>query len=201
VVLTESWVTKPRLFSAQEALAELVVRFVNSHGPVSAKDMARWTGLSLGALAGGIADASDRIVKLPGENGATWHVSKKLANWNEFEPAKPGIQLLPAFDEHILGYGDRTAQLEPAYEETICPGRNGMFKPTVTLDGVTVGTWQAPTPGAVAKLAPGRSVPIVVRPFDSKRARLLGKRALQAAANTYASFLGFDEAALKILPG
>ena len=37
-------------------------------------------------------------------------------------PEADGILLLPGFDEFILGYKDRTAAMEAAFADRICPG-------------------------------------------------------------------------------
>ena len=50
--------------------------------------------------------------------------------------------MLPGFDEFILGYGDRSAMLDPAYAQRICPGGNGVFNPTVVIDGAVTGAWK-----------------------------------------------------------
>nr|WP_258073503.1 crosslink repair DNA glycosylase YcaQ family protein [Arthrobacter sp. 08Y14] len=52
--------------------------------------------------------------------------------------------LLPGFDEWILGYTDRSLTASPAMFEALVPGRNGIFRPAVVVDGVTVGTWRLP---------------------------------------------------------
>ncbi len=59
-----------------------------------------------------------------------------------------GVLLLPGFDELLLGYGDRTAVLDPAFAERIVPGGNGMFRATVVSAGQVVGTWRAAGIGA-----------------------------------------------------
>jgi hypothetical protein len=52
-----------------------------------------------------------------------------------------GTFLLPGFDEFVLGYGDRTAVVEPEHAQQIVPGNNGMFRATVVHQGRVVGTW------------------------------------------------------------
>jgi hypothetical protein len=49
---------------------------------------------------------------------------------------------LPGFDEYLLGYKDRSAVLDAAHAEKICPGDNGMFAATIVIDGRVVGTWK-----------------------------------------------------------
>ena len=58
------------------------------------------------------------------------------------EPAPRAVHLLPGFDEFVLGYTDRTAQLPKEHFLTIVPGGNGVFLPTIVVDGQVVGTWR-----------------------------------------------------------
>jgi len=49
---------------------------------------------------------------------------------------------LPGFDEYLLGYKNRSAVLELVHAAKVVPGGNGIFKPTVVLDGEVVGIWK-----------------------------------------------------------
>ena len=95
--------------------------------------------------------------------------------------------LLPGFDEYLLGYGDRSAVLDPAYAQRICPGGNGVFNPTIVIDGVVTGTWKRTfKKGAVViEVAPFR--PLTPAEND----------ALSAAANRYGEFLGMPVVLLR----
>lgn len=111
-----------------EALARLAARYVDGHGPVTADDLAWWSGLPLtvarrALLAAGAARDGD--VFWPVERSAT----------------VGGAHLLAGFDELLLGYRDRSAHLDPAHAGLVCPGGNGVFRPTVWVDGRMVGTW------------------------------------------------------------
>ena len=61
----------------------------------------------------------------------------------------PAAVALPGFDEFILGYKDRSAVLPDEFKDLIVPGGNGMFRPTLVLDGEVMGTWRR-TPRAKA---------------------------------------------------
>jgi hypothetical protein len=50
--------------------------------------------------------------------------------------------LLPGFDEFLLAYKDRSASLDPKHAEFVCPGGNGVFKPTMVMDGRVIGIWK-----------------------------------------------------------
>ena len=51
------------------------------------------------------------------------------------------MYLLPGFDEYILGYADRAIAMDAATTERVVPGGNGLFRPTIVVDGRVVGTW------------------------------------------------------------
>ncbi len=57
-------------------------------------------------------------------------------------------RLLAGFDEYILGYGDRTAQLAAEHAAKVVPGANGVFRPVVVVDGQVVATWGRAVRGA-----------------------------------------------------
>lgn len=71
--------------------------------------------------------------------------------------------LLPRFDEIVLGYGDRSAVMTAEQEKLhVVPGKNGVFRPTVTNRGRALGTWTRSR--RPAKGAAGQTVEVT--PFD-----------------------------------
>lgn len=56
----------------------------------------------------------------------------------------PGAHLLPAFDEYLVGYRDRSALIDPAYVRKVNAG-GGMLSPAVVIDGRVVA--RRPDPG------------------------------------------------------
>jgi hypothetical protein len=57
-------------------------------------------------------------------------------------PEAPGVRLLPAFDEWLLGWRDRAFALPDELRRQVHPG-GGILRPTITRDGLVVGTWRA----------------------------------------------------------
>lgn len=141
-VLADEWIDAPRRLDPDEALAELAGRFFRGHGPATLKDLVRWAGLRVTEARAGLAAVRDELACL--EVDGVEHF---------LDPAVPdllaahrrqaaGTFLLPGFDEFVLGYGDRSAVLDPQFADRIVPGGNGMFRPTVVHGGRVVGTWQ-----------------------------------------------------------
>lgn len=140
LVLAEEWIRSPRQLAGDEALAELAARFALGRGPVHDRDLAWWTGLTLRETRRGIAAAADagRLAAVEVAGATYWADPALLAGPTE---TVPGTLLLPAFDEHLLGYTDRSAVLDAAHFERIVPGRNGMFRATIVRDGRVIGVW------------------------------------------------------------
>ncbi|MGY2127335.1 winged helix DNA-binding domain-containing protein [Blastococcus sp. SYSU DS0617] len=147
-VLLDEWVPAPRRLDRDEALAELAARFFTGHGPATVHDLARWSGLPVRDARAGLAAARPALESLTVEG--TEHF---------LDPAAPELLagcreearatfLLPGFDEFVLGYGDRSAVLDPAFATQIVPGGNGMFRSTVVVEGRIVGTWRYEGHGA-----------------------------------------------------
>lgn len=122
-------------FCREDALAQLALRYVQGHGPVTERDLAWWAGLTITEARAALASVRDRVEVLDVDS-TTYFVPPGL------EPAPDGVWLLPAFDEYLLGYADRSPQLSGEPLERIVPGRNGMFLPIVVVDGVVMGTWR-----------------------------------------------------------
>ncbi len=164
------------------ALAETAARFVRGHGPVSAHDLARWADLTL-------TDARTGLASVPGLTTRTFdgrdlHVTEEhLDTHGAGSTGSAGplpARALPGFDEFVLGYRDRTAQLDAEHERLVVPGGNGMFANTMVVDGRVVGTWR--------RRELTRSVQVTATPFHQLRTR--DRQDLEPALASYAEFLG-----------
>lgn len=118
-VLTADWLpARDASRSRESLLAELGARYVASHAPCDAADLAKWAGISLGdarrALSG---------VRQPGGRSA----------------AVPKPMLLGAFDELLTGWASRAWVLGPHEGRVV---RGGMFRPFALVDGRAVATWR-----------------------------------------------------------
>ncbi|MCL4536847.1 MAG: winged helix DNA-binding domain-containing protein [Nitrospirae bacterium] len=91
------------------------------------------------------------------------------------------VYLLPGFDEYMLGYKDRSAALDPKYAQKICPGNNGMFSPTIVMDGEVVGTWK--------RMFKKDKIVITTDFFEN---RTKAGEAFYKAAERYGKFLGMS---------
>jgi len=143
VVLVEEWVPAPRRPDRAEALGELATRYFRGHGPATAKDLARWTGLVAADVRTALALARPALEALE-VDGDEYLLDPRTPELLQACCRRArGVLLLPGFDELLLGYGDRRAVLPAEFADRIVPGGNGMFRPTVVSDGRVVGTWRS----------------------------------------------------------
>ncbi|MBA8989988.1 hypothetical protein FHW23_001234 [Curtobacterium pusillum] len=173
LVLLDEWApTASAPPDRDEALRRVLVGYLRGRGPATETDAAAWTKLPLGDVRQGRAAAGDAVEDL-GDGLVA------LAD----RPATGGVptgHLLPGFDEYLLGYADRSAQLDPAYAERVVPGGNGMFLAMAVVRGRVVGTW--------TRMERSRDVRVTVTPFEPLDAASV--RALEAAAARFGAFLG-----------
>ncbi len=173
-VLLDEWVPRPRRLETEEALGEFVLRYFTGHGPATLADFCRWTKLPLGAARTGLTRARSDLEKLEIGDRTLWmRVGLR-------ESAPQTVHLLPGFDEMILGYADRSATLPAEYAGAVVPGNNGVFQPTVVVDGRVVGIWRR------RRTKPG----VTVTPSLFRSLSVRERSALDDAANDYARFLG-----------
>ncbi len=137
-VLLDEWLGPTPPLARDEALAALARRYFTSHGPATVPDLARWAGITLTDARQGLAAIQHELQQETVAGQAYWlpHSIPATAT------SATVVYLLPGFDEFVLGYGERSAVLEPIYANRICPGGNGVFSPTVVIDGRIAGTWK-----------------------------------------------------------
>ena len=106
----------------------------------------------------------------------------------------PSVHLLPGFDEYHIGYADRRLILAAENQSQVGPGKNGLFRSPVVVDGVVAGTWAAAERKGNVEVDvslfsdPGaRTLPgVVMRPDADVR------RGVESAADAYGRFLGLE---------
>ncbi len=118
-----------------EALARLALRYICGHGPATERDLSWWSGLTLTEVRAGLQANRPALTTANYEDSELW-----------FDPEGPvadlkGFGWLPAYDEGLVAFADRSATLDPAFKNTVMTG-NGIFNPVVIHHGRVVGTWK-----------------------------------------------------------
>jgi hypothetical protein len=175
-VLLDEWVPNSRDLSREESLAELARRYFASHGPATVHDFAWWSGLTVTEARSGVEAtkpglASEKI------DGKEYWMTSDTPGLMAYD--KSGVDLLPAFDEYLIGYKDRSAVLAVEHALKVTPGKNGVFLPVIVVGGQVAGIWN--------RRLKKNSIDIALSPFihlgDSE------ERVIKAA-KSYGDFVG-----------
>ncbi|MFP3465232.1 winged helix DNA-binding domain-containing protein [Leifsonia sp. SIMBA_070] len=179
LVLLDEWAPPPPPLDAAEANAQFLLRYLIGHGPATLRDFVWWTKGTVGAAKAARAELGDALATLE-TDGTEYLVAAELAERATATRAsraeKDAVHLLPAFDEYLLGYQDRSPILDEEHAEAIVPGGNGVFQPLIVAGGRIVGTWRRDGT---------RVVPLPFVPLSDARARRLDR-----AAKAYTRYAG-----------
>jgi hypothetical protein len=125
-----------------EALAELVTRYLGGYGPASPKDFSSWSGLSLSAAKKGWDLVRDResLREITVENTVLWSQEPQLKSPPVPADTAQIVNLLPAFDAFVLGYEDREYLVPGKHRKAVYHG--GQTVPVVLVNGLAAGVWR-----------------------------------------------------------
>ncbi|RYD58640.1 MAG: winged helix DNA-binding domain-containing protein [Sphingobacteriales bacterium] len=157
-----------------EALAMLAERYFTSHGPATLKDFIWWSGLTVGEARDGLESI---LFALESETigEETYYFSPDV---NVAPRQSSLVHLMPAYDEFLISYKDRTASLQHVHNRKIV-SINGIFRPIFLVDGQVEGLW---------KMTAGRDgIDIMVDSFKKLSTAIVSKaeRAAEAISKFY----------------
>jgi hypothetical protein len=171
-VLLDEWIPDSRNIKGDEALAELANRYFISHGPASLQDFVWWSGLTVSDAKKGLESVKNSFVEEKFNNQSFWMNAQTSFN------TTPSTFLLPAYDEYLVAYRDRSAALEPIHTKTVLTN-NGIFNPSLVINGKVEGTWKR----TISK----NEVVLQISPF--KPLSQTKKKGITSAAKQYSNFL------------
>ncbi|MDQ1909336.1 winged helix DNA-binding domain-containing protein [Paenibacillus sp. GD4] len=177
-VLLEEWVPRSRDLSREEALALLAERYFYGHGPATVQDFAWWAGITLSDARKGLEAVSFSLESLEMEDRVYWVRADGFAGR---EGQVTSVHLLPGFDEYVLGYKERDVVLEAEFAPRVVPGNNGVFMPTIVIDGQVSGIWKRTLKSKGIHMEIDLFLPMGNRRND-----------MEEAARRYCSFMGMS---------
>lgn len=135
--LLDERVPKTSEFSREEAISELTIRYFTSHAPATLKDFIWWSGLPTADARKGLEMNKSTLNSREIEGQTYWMPNSLSIPKTETD----SLYLLPAFDEYMVSYKDRSAALDPDRSKDAVTG-NGIFKPIIVVNGEIAGIWK-----------------------------------------------------------
>ncbi len=160
----------PRDTDTDAALSRVVTGYVAARGPVTLDDLAWWTKLPKTALRAAAASVDRIELGQLGEKPVYLDAEAEASADSSWQASAETVTLVPAFDEWILGYADRSLVASDAMFDALVPGKNGVFRPAVLVDGVVVGTWRFSAPRGAKSRTP---VVELLEPVTDRAAQLI----------------------------
>jgi hypothetical protein len=115
---------------------ELARRYFTSHSPATLQDFTWWSGLSAAEARQALEIVKPGLISETINNKIYWMTGSDSA-----PSRKSSIFLLPAYDEFIISYKDRTPSMSVEnHRKTI--SINGFFRPVVVINGQIKGIWK-----------------------------------------------------------
>ena len=121
----------------EEALAALAAKYFRSHAPASLQDFAWWSGMA-------VKDAKQAVDLIRTELLTERFKDDVLLVHQSCRATAAGaatLHLLPAFDEYLIGYKDRTGVLAAEHQPKAF-SKNVIFQPIIVQNGRVVGIWK-----------------------------------------------------------
>ena len=149
---------------------DLVRRFLRGHGPATVHDLAWWSSLRVTELRRALAALGDELRRDEVDGLELWSAADAPA-----PPPPPGVQLVQAYDEHLVAFTQSKHLSDPG---RVVGRRERPYMGVVLQDGVVAGSW--------GRTATAAQVVVRVTPLAAP----LSRTDVEAAAAAYGAFLG-----------
>ncbi len=163
-----------KILTRDDSLATLAGRYFKSHGPATVKDFAWWSGLGAADVRKALELAKTSLMSESIGDEQYW-----FSETSGHERNDDSVHLLPAFDEFLISYKDRTSSLSQTHNRKAVSD-NGIFRPLIVINGRVAGLWKRISKKDKVLIATGFFYPPT--PFQMK----LVEKEVQA----YGTFMG-----------
>jgi hypothetical protein len=135
--LLNEWIQRKKSITHDESLYELAMRYFTSHGPATLQDFTWWSGLPVRDSRQALESVKAELNSETIENNTYWFAGYPVDTVTKEDE----FHLLPAYDEFLISYRDRTASLNLVNHKKAVSD-NGIFYPVILKNGQVIGTWK-----------------------------------------------------------
>jgi len=126
-----------KTLTKEEALAKLAKKYFESHGPASLSDFVWWSGLNVSDARKALEINKSCLISAVLENETYWYAEPASIA----PPLTDSAYLLPAFDEYLISYKNRSAAITADHHKKAI-SNNGIFWPVIVVNGKISGLWK-----------------------------------------------------------
>ena len=173
--LVDECVPPTKYLMRDVALHNLATRYLTTRGPATENDFAWWSGLAKADARSAIGTVKNLQSEVIGGR-SYWFTSSGAAT------AKTVANLIPAYDEYLVSYADRTAAQRRVKPEKVGETFSFLGSYVILINGQIVGRWK----GEARK----ERASVILEPLTRLTRAELG--AVEEEAQRFAAFLGFS---------
>ncbi len=162
------------------AMATVLARFLDVHGPATREDLARWLGVTPKAARLVLDAHEDGLTEVVVEGRRAWMTAQGAEDAATADPAE-GVYLLPGFDPYVLAPISHRAHTIPDGQVDQVSRAAGWISPVLLVDGRIAGTWEPERTGTTTT--------VTITPFAKLPAKVV-KAAGRHLEDRYAAVLG-----------
>jgi hypothetical protein len=179
VVLLDEWIAPARPIVEDEALALVARRYFAGHGPATLADFTWWSGLPAAKARAALESVKGELAQETLDETPYYFAEANGVSGGppSRPPHVPRAHLLPAFDEFLVAYKDRSAVV--AAPDAVGSAWN-LLSPTYLIEGRVAGTWR--------RDLRGNEVVVTLAPFA--RLKVADAKAIERVVEEYGAFLG-----------
>lgn len=145
-VSPRAWLGEQEAVEPAAALAEVLRRYLDVHGPASVDDLTGWGAFEPRPVRAALEALGDEVVEVGTEEHRGWATRSAAAAMASAEP-DGAVRLLGGFDPYVTGSLKQLAQLVPDGRRTAVSRASGWISPVLVDGGRIVGTWTSETKG------------------------------------------------------
>lgn len=136
----QHWIGPFEPLPSDEAMSEVVRRWLRVYGPGSHEELARWWGVATGRARKALDRLGDELVdvSVEGRRGLALRTDAKAL---ERAAPDPRARLLAGFDPYVVGFFPRDGLVESAFKDRISRTA-GWISPVVVVGGKPVAVWK-----------------------------------------------------------
>jgi hypothetical protein len=140
----------------EQALIDLVRRYLFGNGPAPREAIARWIALPPARVGALLRAMGDEVVPVDVEGFRGWALADLVESDRAQEPspdAEPVVRLLPGFDQYVVsGPRDAEAVLPAAAKDRVFRPQ-GWISPVLVVDGRIEGVWRHERRGSAVSVS------------------------------------------------
>ncbi|SRR5579875_251508 len=178
------WIEDWQTLDPQQALQEIVRRYLQAYGPATPEDFAFWWGYQRGRAKKLFHSMATELEEVEVEGWRAYALRSTIPPIQSAEPLKaPQVLLLPLFDAYTIGAAPRGSEplLAPAHKRQVYNLQGWTFA-VVLVNGCIQGVWRS----SVRRT----QTVITVSLFSSKTATTTIRKGIAAEAERLGSLVG-----------